>query len=281
MLATRSGDGTTRTQPLPRFRDVMQQSIDMPRFGSFIARRAAVVACVAFSFCLMGFTAPGDEVPQLAPKASANERPLLRIIAFGSSSTQGVGASSPAGAYPAQLQAILARSMPKGRSVEVLNRGIGGQDVDDMMLRLQADVIAPKPDVVIWQTGSNDPLRHVPLDRFETETLAGVKAMRNAGAEVILMEPQWCPMLDKTANAEQFRTAIRRIGQQLKVAVINRSDLMHKWIAEGRMTKGQMLAPDGLHMTDTGYAQLARDIAPEVLRAGAIATSTPVALQAK
>lgn len=259
----------------------MLQSFVMPRIDPIAARRAAIVACAAFSFCLLGFTAPGDDVPRLGSKTSGAERPLLRIIAFGSSSTQGVGASSPAGAYPAQLQSILSRAMPKGRAVEVLNRGIGGQDVDDMMLRLQADVIAPRPDVVIWQTGSNDPLRNVPLDRFEAETLAGVKAMQNAGAEVILMEPQWCPLLDKAANADQFRNAIRRIGQQLKVAVIHRSELMHKWIAEGRMTKSQMLAPDGLHMTDSGYAQLARDIAPEVLKASAVDVSAPVALRTK
>ncbi len=259
----------------------MLLSIEMPRIAPLTVRRAAVVACTAFSFCLLGFTAPSDDAPHLSGKPTIPAHSILRIIAFGSSSTQGVGASSPAGAYPAQLQTLLARAMPKGRAVEVLNRGIGGQDVDDMMLRLQADVIAPKPDVVIWQTGSNDPLRNVPIERFETETLAGVKAMQKAGAEVILMEPQWCPLLDKTANADQFRSAIRRIGQQLKVAVINRSELMHKWIDEGRMTKSQMLAPDGLHMTDSGYAQLARDIAPAVLKAGAVPASTPVALQAK
>jgi acyl-CoA thioesterase-1 len=258
----------------------MVQTIARSKPGSITAQRVAVAVCAVFSFCALGFTAPTDGATKLVAKA-ADARPSLRIIAFGSSSTQGVGASSPAGAYPAQLQSILAHAMPKGRVVEVLNRGIGGEDVDDMMLRLQADVIAPKPDVVIWQTGSNDPLRHVPIERFETETLAGVKAMQEAGAEVILMEPQWCPMLEKSGNAELFRSAIRRVAQQLKVSVINRADLMHKWVAEGRMTKTQMLAPDGLHMTDSGYAQLARDIAPQVLKAAAIDSSTPVALQVR
>jgi acyl-CoA thioesterase-1 len=253
----------------------MLPSFVMPRMNSLAARRAAVVGCAVFSFCLLGFTFPGDEAPRSTPRTMGPAHPLLRVIAFGSSSTQGAGATNPAAAYPAQLQAILSRSMPKGRSVEVLNRGIGGQDVDDMMLRLQVDVIAPKPDVVIWQTGSNDPLRNVPIERFEAETFAGVQAMQNAGAEVILMEPQWCPRLERIGKADLYRDAIRRIGQQLKVAVIHRSDLMHKWIAEGRMTKSQMLAPDGLHMTDGGYAQLARDVAPEVLKAGAIDTATP------
>ena len=39
-----------------------------------------------------------------------------------------------------------------------------------MMKRIDQDALAPRPDLVIWQTGSNDPLRGVPLDRFKDET---------------------------------------------------------------------------------------------------------------
>lgn len=237
------------------------------------------VACGALGLGLAGFTplVAGNTAPQ----AGMSSKSQLRIIAFGSSSTEGIGASRPSATYPAQLQLILSHVMPKGRVVEVLNRGIGGEDVDDMMKRLQKDVIKPKPDIVIWQTGSNDVLRHVPLARFETETRAGIEAMQKAGAEVILMEPQWCPMLEKAGGAGAFSDAIRRIGRDMKVAVIRRSELMRKWIAEGRMTRAQMLASDGLHMSDSGYSALARDIAPEVLRASAVAVATPVAAEAK
>ena len=190
----------------------------------------------------------------------------LRIVAFGSSSTQGVGASSPAWTYPAQLQDVLARLLPHGRHVQVINRGIGGEDADDMAKRLQNDVIARHPDVVIFQTGSNDPLRHVPLDRFERETRDGIAAMRKAGIEVILMEPQWCPRLDTMASANSYRDSIRKIGLETHVEVVRRSDLMHAWLRQGLLTQHQMLSSDGLHMTDGGYALLARSVAPEVLK---------------
>jgi lysophospholipase L1-like esterase len=108
------------------------------------AKKAAVLA-----FSAAKPTGPGAGASHAA----------LRVIAFGSSSTQGAGASSPSASYPAQLQVDLMRMVPKGETVEVVNRGIGGQDADDMIQRLQSDVIAPRPNVVIWQTGSNDPLR--------------------------------------------------------------------------------------------------------------------------
>jgi lysophospholipase L1-like esterase len=41
---------------------------------------------------------------------------------------------------------------------------------------------------------------------------------------------------------------------------------MHAWLRQGLLTKSQMLASDGLHMTDGGYALLARSVAPEILK---------------
>ena len=189
----------------------------------------------------------------------------LKIVAFGSSSTQGVGASSPAATYPAQLERMLRTTMPRGARVDVVNRGIGGEDVDDMMIRLDRDVIASRPDIVIWQTGSNDALRHVPLDRFVAKTRAGIGAMQKAGITVALMEPQWCPALDKTGTVDGFRDAVRRIGAEMGVPVIRRADLMHDWIRSGLLTMTDMLSADGLHMGDAGYRLLAGRVAAEVL----------------
>ena len=243
-----------------------------PPLPSTAARKIAVLACALLGFGLMGFTANTNQLrvmPQVAPT-----KPALRIIAFGSSSTQGVGASTPAASYPAQLQLVLSRTLPKGVSVEVVNSGIGGQDVDDMMARLQADVLARKPDIVIWQTGSNDPLRQVPINRFEAKTREGVRTMRDHGIAVILMEPQWCPLLNQAPGAERFRAVVRQVGQDMAVPVIRRFDIMQKWVSDGRVTKADMLAPDGLHMRDHGYALLAQDVAAEVLKASAVKTST-------
>src|SRR5260370_14185033 len=88
----------------------------------------------------------------------------LRIIAFGSSSTEGVGASSQAASYPSRLQVELANALPR-MPVVVINRGRGGEDAEDMARRLPA-IIAQHPDLVIWQTGTNDALDDLTLERF-------------------------------------------------------------------------------------------------------------------
>ncbi len=201
----------------------------------------------------------------------------LRIVAFGSSSTEGIGASSPTKAYPARLQADL-RTKLHGIDVTVVNRGIGGEHVDDMLKRLDRDVIGAEPQLVIWQTGSNDPLRGVTIEHFREATLDAVKRIRDAGIDIVLMEPQWCPKLEATPGSDRFRNVVREIGKELNVPVIRRADLMHDWVREGLLTPKQLFAADGLHMADGGYALLAEAAAESILRdAGSAQTTEPVA----
>lgn len=191
------------------------------------------------------------------------EQAPVRIIAFGSSSTEGVGASSPAKAYPSRLEGEMSALFP-GIKIEVLNRGIGGEDADDMSRRL-AVILAEKPDLVIWQTGSNDPLRDVPLDRFVDETRAGIAIMQAAGIDVMLMEPQYCQKLASKPGSGQFRDALRSLGAEMGVPVIRRYDLMMGWVEHGLVTLAKMLSVDGMHMADAGYKLLAKDVAHQIV----------------
>jgi lysophospholipase L1-like esterase len=187
----------------------------------------------------------------------------VHIIAFGSSSTEGAGASSPAATYPSRLQVALTATWPSHQTFIVLNRGIGGEDADDMARRLPL-VIAERPDLIIWQTGSNDPLRDVPINRFEQETKAGIEAIRAAHIDVMLLEPQLCRELEDKPISVEYRDTLRAIGEAMDVTVIRRYDLMRGWLADGTLTPEQLLSPDGLHMADGGYAKLADAIAADI-----------------
>jgi lysophospholipase L1-like esterase len=220
-------------------------------------------------------------LPKVAHRLA--KRQPLTIVAFGSSSTEGVGASSPLNAYPADLQRDLV-AIARSQNVIVYNRGIGGQDADDMMKRIDQDALELRPDLVIWQTGSNDPLRGVPLDRFKRETADAILRLESAGVDVMLLEPQWCKVFDRTPGSLAYRDAVREVATQLNVPVIERSTLMKTWLSEHLVTYDQLLAHDGLHMADGGYALLAKEIADEIMTdsgfdapaaAGSFTASTP------
>src|SRR5262245_22494167 len=72
----------------------------------------------------------------------------IKIVALGSSSTYGVGASTPAASYPSRLAEELVRRFP-GQKFTVLNRGVSGEDVSNMLARLGTAVIREKPDLVL------------------------------------------------------------------------------------------------------------------------------------
>ncbi|MGH7001639.1 MAG: hypothetical protein ACREEA_09055, partial [Stellaceae bacterium] len=60
------------------------------------------------------------------------------IVAFGSSSTYGTGASARDKTYPSRLAALLARRLP-GANIAVLNRGIGGEAAAATLARVDTD----------------------------------------------------------------------------------------------------------------------------------------------
>jgi lysophospholipase L1-like esterase len=228
---------------------------------------AAMMGCVSGVPVLAGEapTAP-PALPHVAARIAAHAP--LRIIAFGSSSTWGAGASSQAASYPARLDGELHAALP-GESITIENRGVGGEDAEDFARRL-AGVIAAHPDLVILQTGTNDPLRDLPLARFVSLTHDFVAALQQNGIDVILMEPQQCRVFDAKAGSLAYRDAVRRIGAEMSVSVIRRYDLMREWHAHGLLTTAQMQAPDGLHMTDGGYALLAKAVSRAILQLAAM-----------
>ena len=209
-------------------------------------------------------TNPGSPTPPVIRPDVTRDSPQMRIVAFGSSSTEGVGASTPAASYPARLERLFADALRDRIVVKVVNRGVGGEAIDAMLRRLGTDILSRKPDLVIWQVGSNDALRGISSELFERELREGVAAIRASGSEVVLMEPQWSPKIDKIDAASRFVEAVREVGAQEHVDVIRRFALMHRWMQEGRATEAELIGPDGLHMTDKGYDLLARAVFDEL-----------------
>ena len=228
---------------------------------------AAIAACLAAGLAVSTeagrpCAAPGREVGAILPPAAIvklrSEREL-RIVSFGSSSTQGVGASSPTKTYPAQLDAILERRLP-GRAIEVVNAGVGGETVEDNMRRLDS-VLRLRPDLVIWQVGTNDALRGVAPDRVRVELLEGVRRIEARGAEVVLMDPQPLQSPEEERAIAAMSGAIGEAARETRTPLFPRHALMRQWLRSGEFTSASLYVGDGLHMTDAGYRCLAEDLA--------------------
>jgi acyl-CoA thioesterase I len=206
-------------------------------------------------------------------------REPVKIVAIGSSSTAGAGASSPQASYPSQLAAELNRLYPEV-PVIVLNRGVNGQDAAEMIARFHQDVIEEKPDLVIWQIGTNAALRDVPLENIGELLREGIRQIKEAGADVLLVDPQFAPKVIAKPESEGMVQLIATVAHSGKVDVFRRFAIMRHWHDRGGKSFAGFISPDGLHMNDWGYrcwAKLLCDsIADAAKRASASARARPV-----
>jgi acyl-CoA thioesterase-1 len=199
--------------------------------------------------------------PTLVHAASRIEHAKpLTIVAVGSSSTQGVGASAPALNYPSRLEAELRNRVP-GADIRVVNRGKGGEDAAEELARLQRDVIAEVPDLVIWQVGTNGVLRRDDVEIDEVLLRRGVALLRQSGTDIVLMDLQYAPRVVERPAYAAMEQLIAEIAHHTHVGLFRRFALMQYWQAKHRPDAPPMIGADGLHMTDAGYGCLAAELA--------------------
>jgi len=131
-------------------------------------------------------------------------RQPLTIVALGSSSTAGAGASALENTYPSRLVVELAQFFPSLR-MSVLNRGINGDQAADMLARFGPSVAANHPDLVLWQLGTNAVLRG-DQQRSASSALIrnGIERMKSIGADVVLINPQFSPKVIVKAGVEDM-----------------------------------------------------------------------------
>jgi acyl-CoA thioesterase I len=220
----------------------------------------------------MGPTAQADQPcpqsPSLRPLNLPNLRAALAagqeavIVALGSSSTEGIGASSPSRAYPAVLQVELNRLLPSSH-VAVVNRGVGGQDAAEELARLERDAIAVRPQLVIWQVGANGAMRHTEPTDFQRMVTEGVERLTQAHIDVVLMDNQRAPRIIASPTHAALEHVLSAVAVEEHANLFSRAALMDSWDGDGAPF-ARFIAPDGLHHNDLGYACVARVLAARI-----------------
>jgi lysophospholipase L1-like esterase len=211
-----------------------------------------------------GGTKSMGSLPHVAGKLVSGE-PVL-IVAFGSSSTQGYGSTSPEFTYPNRLAAQLRRQYP-GADITVVNAGKGGEDAPEMMKRLQSEVIDVKPDLVIWQVGTNAVLRN--LDPADTAKLVedGVARVQASGADLVLVDPQYSPRVTERAeSAGRMVRLLHRVADLRHVGIFPRFEVMREWHENQALPVDSFVIADGLHMNDWGYACFAQLLGDDIIK---------------
>jgi acyl-CoA thioesterase I len=209
--------------------------------------------------------APNADIAAPAPlprttQLLSEKAPMLRILAIGSSSTWGIGASSRHKAYPAVLQGILERSL-RGIKAEIVNSGVSGEVAETTAERLRTEVALRKPDLVLWQVGTNDALARIDPEQFEETVRSTIQWLKDDKIDIVLVGLQYTPKFARDQSYFAIRERLSQIAKEQNVLYVRRYAAM-QFIAAHQ--SDDLMSGDDLHLNDLGYRCMAEHIAHAV-----------------
>ena len=198
------------------------------RTGTFVLRALLAIA-------LVWYFQSGD--PRGARPTSGSA-----VIAFGDSLVTGHG-TSPGHDFVSLLSRRL--------GVPIVNAGRGGDTTESALRRVEIDVLARDPRVVIVLLGGNDILRRVPTEATFTNLAAIVERIRQRGAAVVLVGLSTGFLIDP------YGPEYARLAERTSSAYV--PDIL------GGILRNEARMADAIHPNDEGHAIMADRIEP-VLR---------------
>lgn len=188
-----------------------------------------------------------------AALAAGGQRPAVlrgvtRVLFYGDSLTDG-------SSYPDYVVNTLNRELPEA-NFELLNAAVAGDTAARLRLRLEADVLALKPHLVVICIGTNDCLGKRPPPDFEADLEDIVSRILATSAKVVLMTPSHLGKAEPEQRFQAYLAAIRRVARSRKLLVAD----AHAEFLRGEKQGREMLGADGVHHGKNGFEGMARAV---------------------
>ena len=245
---------------------VSQPAGAQPAARASSAVAPAPVAKLAAPACVIPSDYANFDLPLRHTARQLGAGKPIKIVAIGSSSTFGAGASQPYNSYPSRLASELAREFVD-HDFTVLNRGVNGDTAPDMLARFERGVLAEKPDLVLWQVGTNSLLRGDPIAPHRSLLHGGIVRLKASGADIVLIDPQYAPRVIARPNADGMIKLLEETARFETVNLFRRFALMRHWHQVERIPFDAFLSPDELHMNDFSYGCVARALGGAIAEA--------------
>lgn len=129
-----------------------------------------------------------------------------------------------------------------------------------MLKRFDNAVIDAKPDLVLWQLGTNSVIRDHPLADHGAAIRAGLAKIRATGADIVLIDPQFAPKVIAKPDANRMVALIALTAKEQDVDLFPRYEVMRRWYEIDHLSFNTFVSADGLHMNDWSYACLAKGL---------------------
>jgi hypothetical protein len=128
-------------------------------------------------------------------------------------------------------------------------------------------VLAENPDLVLWQVGTNSVLRDDPIAPAGKLIFEGLNRLKAAGTDVILMDPQFAPMVLAKADTANMVDLLAHAAKSQNVDLFRRFAVMRHWRQVSRIPFEVFISEDELHMNDWSYGCIAKLLAGAIVEA--------------
>jgi len=213
----------------------------------------------------------------VASTSAAEAKPLAkgdRIVFLGDSITQ--GGAGPNG-YITMLRKMIADKHPD-LGIECIGAGISGNKVPDLQKRVERDVIAKQPTIVVIYIGINDvwhgekdPARGTDPERFAAGLKEVIGKIQAAGAKVVLCTPSVIGELKAGANKldaklDQYADISRKLAADLKLPLCDlRKAFVEHLQAHNPDNKDKgILTGDRVHLNSAGNQLVADEMSKQI-----------------
>ena len=170
--------------------------------------------------------------------------------------------------------------------IDVLNRGIIGEEAPQELTRMRADVIAEAPVLTIWQVGTNAVWqRGHDLDEVAAAIEQGLRVLAGAPTpmDVVLMDLQYAPALltdDKIDATRRMLSLINQLATAASVNVFRRFDMMRRFLEVERHSFDTIIDPtdeNRLHQSDFSARRIGYELCAVIAAAAADVGPIPAA----
>jgi hypothetical protein len=164
-------------------------------------------------------------LPHVAQAIAAKQ---IDVLVVGAGSSTLPGRSGPKAAYPARLQQVLMEKLP-GVTVKLATNVQARRTAPEMLASMPAAVAAAKPALVVWQTGTVDAMQALDPDQFNAALEHGIKLIRAAGADAILVNSQYSPRTESMIALGIYTESMRWVAVQQETPLFDRFSIMKYW----------------------------------------------------
>ncbi len=211
---------------------------------------------------LAAYTDAAEPMPQVG--AALHPGGHLEILAVGS----GTMLESDAAKFHDSIPYLTAEALQAAAPQTAITLTLGGDKGLPAagMLKIIDDALdRGKFQLVLWQTGTVEAVKGLPIDDLRAALAQGAARVRAAGGDLVLIDSQYSRLLQEKAKLAPYQAAMLKAGASPGVTLFHRFDLMQNWVDHGGIDLEHAAPTDRLKTASLLRACLARALARLVL----------------